>query len=299
MHEHLTNRELNNIIVLVMNMNIIQSHIYYGDHIGQDESQLPIYVRSCGHLYNIDRVYNNCRMDGRDDYQIIFVSGGCLYIGEDNTPIPAGSIIVYKPGEPQIYRRNANEGTEYYWIHFSGSGAKDLLESVGLCDKNCYYNMDFVEFMPVIYKIMSEIRLKRKNFEMQCACYLTELLNNVCRANFTTEYTESDYKELFPALNAMELQLKNNYTLDDYADMCCMSKSKFTHMFKDCIGQSPMQYKNSVMMEQAKYFLTHSDMTVGEVSREIGIADSLYFSKKFHAYTGLTPRDYRRKYRKV
>ena len=282
-----------------MKMNIIQSHIYRGDRIEKVESDLPVYVRSCGHLYNIDIKRYVCNAYGRDDYQIFFIVKGCLYVGEENIPVPAGSIKIFKPGEPLIYGRNANEGTEYYWIHFSGPDAKKLLESVDLYDKSCYYDMNFTEFMPVIYKMLSEIRLKRMNFEMQCMCYFIELLNSISRANSNTEYNDGDYKELFPALNAMELQLKEHYSLDDYADMCRMSKSKFTHMFKDCIGQSPMKYKNSVMMEQAKYFLTHSDMTVGEVSREIGISDSLYFSKKFHAYTGLTPRDYRRKYRKV
>lgn len=279
-------------------MNIIQSHIYSGDRIEKVESDLPVYVRSCGHLYNIDRVYNNCRPEGRDDYQILFVVNGCLYVDEDNTPIPAGSIKIYKPGEPQIYRRNANEGTEYYWIHFSGPDAKKLLESVDLYDKSCYYDMNFTEFMPVIYKMFSEIRLKRMNFEMQCMCYFIELLNSISRANSNTEYNDGDYKELFPALNAMELQLKEHYSLDDYADMCRMSKSKFTHTFKECIGQAPMQYKNSIMMEKAKYFLTHSDMSMGEISAEIGISDSMYFSKKFHAYTGMTPKDYRSKYRR-
>jgi two-component system response regulator YesN len=104
-----------------------------------------------------------------------------------------------------------------------------------------------------------------------------------------------DYNRIFPALNAMEHQLSKGYTLVDYADMCNMSKYHFVHTFKKHTGQSPMQYKNSIAMEQAKYFLAHSDMTIGEIAEATGISDSMYFSKKFRNYAGCSPREYRYK----
>ena len=278
-----------------MNMNIIQAHIYRGDSIEMQESNQTVYIRSCGHFYDIDRDCRAFRSRGRDDYQLIFVAGGCIYVGEGCAEAYPGNIIVYKPGQTQNYTIKSDEGTSYYWIHFAGDGAESLLNSVGLNGEAIYRGIDFEKYMPLIYKMISEIRLERANYEAQIACYLFELLNGICRDNFSDDSTDMDYNRIFPALNAMEHQLSKGYTLVDYADMCNMSKYHFVHTFKKHTGQSPMQYKNSIAMEQAKYFLAHSDMTIGEIAEATGISDSMYFSKKFRNYAGCSPREYRYK----
>ena len=278
-----------------MNMNIIQAHIHSGDRISGVESPGDVYIRSCGHFYDIDKDCRCCRSEGRDDYQMIFVMRGCIYEGADSMELGAGSIIVYKPGQMQMYSIRRDEDTEYYWIHFAGEGTERLLSSVGLGDKRHYVDMDFDKYMPLIYKMISEIRLKRANYEEQTACFFFQMLNGICRDNLCNESTDTDYNRILPALNAMELQMNKPYTLEDYASMCSISKYHFVHIFKKYMGQSPMQYKNSVAMEQAKYFLSHSDMSIGEIAESVGISDSMYFSKKFHSYTGVAPREYRLK----
>lgn len=276
-------------------MNIIQAHIHRGDCIEAAESVQSVYIRSCGHFYDIDKDCRCYRSQGRDDYQMIFVENGCVYEGEDFEKVSRGGIIIYKPGQTQMYTVRFDEKTAYYWVHFAGDGGEKLLESMGLNDKTVYSNMDFAKYMPLIYKMISEMRLRRINYEEQTACYFFELLNGICRDNFSIDSTDTDYNRILPALNAMELQMSKPYTLEDYASMCSMSKYHFVHTFKKHVGQSPMQYKNSVTMEQAKYFLAHSDMSVGEISEAVGISDSMYFSKKFRSYTGLSPREYRAK----
>ena len=37
-----------------------------------------------------------------------------------------------------------------------------------------------------------------------------------------------------------------------------------------------------------------SIIPISEISREVGITDTLYFSKKFRNYTGITPSEYRK-----
>lgn len=280
---------------MVMNMNVIQAHIHRGGIIKTRESGQSVYIRSCGHFYDMDRDCKSYRAQGRDDYQLIFVVSGCVYEGEECEKAYPGSIIVYKPGQTQMYSVKAEDKTAYYWVHFAGDGAEDLLRSTGLSEKTVYSDVDFGKYMPYIYKMISEIRLKRVNYDTQISCYFFELLNGICRSNFYNDSTDMDYNRILPALNAMELQMNKPYTLEDYASMCSMSKYHFVHTFKKHVGQTPMQYKNSVVMEQAKYFIAHSDMSIGEIAEAVGIADSMYFSKKFRSYTGMPPREYRLK----
>ena len=92
-----------------------------------------------------------------------------------------------------------------------------------------------------------------------------------------------------PALNAMEHQMEIPRTVESYADLCGMSSCHFMHVFKKHMGLSALQYKNRLVMERAKYLITHSSMTINEVAAAVGIEDSSYFSRKFRDYFGVSP----------
>lgn len=47
-------------------------------------------------------------------------------------------------------------------------------------------------------------------------------------------------------------------------------------------------------MKKACHLLRSTLMSVGETADAPGFADMLYFSKKFRAYTGISPNEYRR-----
>ena len=280
---------------MVIDMKVIHTTLFREECDFENRPQLPIYVRSCGHYYEIDTEYLTYRPHGMFDYQIIYIESGCLYVGENDMVVPAGSLLLYKPGEPQIYKYKPNDGTSYYWIHFSGDSIEKLLKDIGLYNIDCLKNVFFPNFKSIMYKIVSEIRLKKANYSCQCACYLFELLNSIGRNISQNNSASSINPEvLFPAMNAMEKQPKKQYTLKDYAAMCNMSISRFSHIFKEHTGKSPMQYKNTIIIETAKHLLENSNMSIIEISREVGIPDSLYFSKKFREYTGISPSDYRK-----
>lgn len=278
-------------------MNIIQARIYKYENLSASMvNDEQLYICSCGQFFNIDVDTVNRRLHGRSDYQLIFVDKGNIYMGmEDGSEItvPAGSIIVYKPNQPQIYSCKARDHSSYYWIHFGGSKVPQLLEQMGLYEKNCYFDMTFDKYMPHIHKMISEIRFKRINYQMQCICIFCDMLNCICRANSGECNINGEYMRIMPAINAMEHSMQIPYSISDYADMCNISSYHFMHIFKKFIGTSPMQYKNQLSMEHAKYLLANSDMGVGDIARLVGVNDTMYFSKKFRRYTGMSPSGFR------
>lgn len=127
-------------------MNLIQAYIYRGDSIPPSVHAQPLFISSCGHYYKLNRTLGAIRHEGRSDYQLLFMTDGCVYVKNcdgSETPIHTGSIVVFKPGMRQVYLCNPQENTSYYWVHFGGTQAEYLLEQVGLHEKFCYPNMDF------------------------------------------------------------------------------------------------------------------------------------------------------------
>lgn len=87
--------------------------------------------------------------------------------------------------------------------------------------------------------------------------------------------------------------LQNNFTEDfsveQLAEMCCLSVGSFRRNFTECVGMSPVEYRNKLRIQKAVTLLKTGEMTVGEVAQAVGIPDLKYFSKLFKRYTGVSP----------
>ena len=75
----------------------------------------------------------------------------------------------------------------------------------------------------------------------------------------------------------MNKEYEKNYSLEDYAKMCCMSKYHFLRVFKDVTGCSPIEYRNSIKLEHAKELLCETDNNIDEISISIGYTSNAYF----------------------
>ncbi len=81
--------------------------------------------------------------------------------------------------------------------------------------------------------------------------------------------------------------------VDDMASAAAMSSSHFARVFKDTVGQTPMQYLMAYRIEQAIRAMAEPDRGLGEIALACGFADQAHFSRSFKAATGSTPRQYR------
>jgi len=67
--------------------------------------------------------------------------------------------------------------------------------------------------------------------------------------------------------------------------------------FKSSYGLTPMQYLAFVRISQAKNLLRFAkNHSVGEISRQCGFPDQLYFSRFFKKHTGISPTEYRKSF---
>lgn len=286
----MTERKIYDILCPVIKMKIIRSM----NSMTEERSFKEFYVNNCGSISEIDIDTNTKRPFGRDDYQLIFIKSGPFYVKfkEEWTTLSGNKIILFKPGEVQEYRCGKNEGAEYLWIHFAGEMAGKILKSAGIYEKNCFDAEITTVFDDLIEAIMLEIIRKAPQYEIKALSLFTELICESVKNRQTEEYGY-DFKQLAPAFFCMEREFEKNYSVLDYARMCNLSEYYFIHKFKKVTGQSPMQYKNSILMKQAAYLLENTSLLVGEIAERLGIYDSMYFSKKFKAYYKEAPTEFR------
>ena len=49
---------------------------------------------------------------------------------DNETIVPAGNIVIFRPKELQKYEYYGEDKTEVYWIHFTGSDVKNILRKM-------------------------------------------------------------------------------------------------------------------------------------------------------------------------
>ncbi len=78
-----------------------------------------------------------------------------------------------------------------------------------------------------------------------------------------------------------------------------LAERTFKRRFRQATGYSPMDYVQTLRIEEAKQVLETSDMATDSVARLIGYEDPTYFRRLFKKRTGVTPARYRQRFRAV
>lgn len=85
--------------------------------------------------------------------------------------------------------------------------------------------------------------------------------------------------------------------LPDLARSVGLSPNHLGRLFREHLGQPPMQYLQALRLEQARNLLRHTDLRVNEIAWQVGWRDPLYFSRLFKRETGCSPSTFRRRHR--
>ena len=102
--------------------------------IGYENHDCKIMVNCCGYQKFLTKDYSQKRTIGRIDYQIIYIFKGCGHYLLKNQwqTLLAGQILLFRPGEPQVYSYFFADEPEIYWIHFTGSECESLIRRFNL-----------------------------------------------------------------------------------------------------------------------------------------------------------------------
>ncbi|MEE0421131.1 MAG: helix-turn-helix domain-containing protein [Lachnospiraceae bacterium] len=101
-------------------------------------------------------------------------------------------------------------------------------------------------------------------------------------------------KSIRAAINYMHRHLQEKITLDQLAQASGLSSGRFSHLFKEETGVSPMTYLLRIKMETAQTMLSFSDYTLSEISTILGFSSESHFIQAFKRHWGMTPGKFKR-----
>ena len=62
---------------------------------------------------------------------------------------------------------------------------------------------------------------------------------------------------------------------------------------KKVSGKSPLEWISEYVMEDIRYYLANTDLTINEISDTLGFPNASFFGKYFKQQLGCTPLEYR------
>lgn len=103
------------------------------------------------------------------------------------------------------------------------------------------------------------------------------------------------------AIRAGQLWVADNYAEADAVarmqTMAGLPPRTFSRRFKAATGFSPLEYVQAVRIEEAKQMLETGETPIDAVAVEVGYQDGRAFRRLFRRRTGISPADYRRRFR--
>jgi len=263
------------------------------------DNSTPLVVGSCG-TYRLKTrpKLPTYWQKGRRDYQILYVANGKTHFWFDGKKeiVSAGHMVLYKPEEIQKYVYYLEDNPEVFWIHFTGSDVKNILEYHGISlDEHVFYCGVLPDYKALFRKIIQELQLCRYGYEDYIASLFNDILLLVDRQQHEQKKATGNVQEQIERAAAY---FNENYntkiSIDDYAESLHISTNWFIHNFKQYAGMSPAQYILSLRMVNAQSLLERTTYNIKEISEIVGYENPLYFSRVFKKEIGKSPAQYRK-----
>lgn len=254
-----------------------------------------IQINNCGFCEVDDFDMTTNRPSGRADYQLLYVWRGQVRcaLPEGTRLVGEGEVIVYRPWERQVYTYLCEQGTQVYWLHFTGQGIPSLLRQSFLTGPTVRVGR-LSEARELFERMIHELQMQPYQYEMYLCSYFTLLLSCLSRHLMTQGGEKRSREALNQVIETIHAHLYEEIPVESLAQSCRMSTSHFIHQFKEYTGFSPHTYQIRLRLERAKELMSSTTMNVSEIAFAVGYDNPLYFSRLFRRHTGMSPSEYRR-----
>ena len=187
----------------------------------------------------------------------------------------------------QIYGVSQDKIQEFYEKLFQNKNYSNTIQSkiISMLDQVTeYIKYDYVDLIKVKAMELFLLEINRfKQHQNEEKKYYTKVQAN--KVNKIKSIIENNYDK--------------NFTIKDLAKMGNINTTDLKRCFKNMFGYSIYSYKKRYRMRKAIELLLETDYKIYEIVQKIGYSDAGQFAKSFKGIQGLTPTEYRRKYRKV
>lgn len=152
------------------------------------------------------------------------------------------------------------------------------------------------DILTCLRHILQETQSALPGYETICQAYMEILILRLMRsASFSVAAASPLVSHQCAAIrHYIDTHYKEPLTLDILAREAHINKFYLSHAFKEEYGMSPINYMISRRIEESRYLLRETDMSMSQIARVLGFSSASYFSQSFRRAEAMSPNEYRK-----
>ena len=253
---------------------------------------------------------NMARRHYHDNYEIFLMVDGERNLFFDNKKylIEKGSLFVVEPFLPHGTTSTANPIFKRYVLNLAPQEFSPILsprEIDVLFNRisTCALSLNEEDFGIAEFYFREIDRHKREDkpisekIARMIAIQLMELISREATSRNTVKLESSTKKNEVPIMQALRyinLHFNEAITLDFISEYAHMSKSNFCLVFKNVMGETFIDYLNTLRVAQVHKLLITTNLQLGAIAEQTGFASVDYLTRMFKRVHGCSPSQMRR-----
>ena len=229
--------------------------------------------------------------------ELFYIVGGRgqFFIEDQCFPVDVNSLVIINPNVIHTEASLNAQPLEYIVLGIDGI---ELANSENSNGQFCMLDhFESVEISGCLRNILREMELKNTGYEDICQAYMEILIIRLMRSTSLAVPAEpqtiSGNRQCAAVRRHIDVHFKEPLTLEQLAEEAHMNKFYLSHAFKREYGISPINYMITKRIEESKYLLAETDLSLSQVAQMLGFSSPSYFSQVFRRTQNLSPMEYR------
>lgn len=247
-------------------------------------------------------------------YELLYISQstGIRFVGDSVSPFSPGDFVLvgsYLPhlwrNDPHYYKEGENGTVKTIVIKFlvdfiaEGTFKNPVFSAIDSMLEQSKYGIDFgKEISKSLHADLTSI------VDMSPAEQSIKLLGilhklsaiedrKVLSSTDMRQYAEETSHRIDTVLKFISDNYSEEITLQDIADIACMTTNSFCRYFKKMTNKSFVDFLNEIRIRNASRLLAQDDLPVSEVCYSVGYKSITNFNNQFKNIMGTNPKSYR------
>ena len=235
--------------------------------------------------------------------ELFFIVGGKgQFLIEDQLhPVNVNNLVIINPEVVHTEVSFNAQPLEYIVLGIEGivlAGSDNADGRFNILDR-----YESAEISGCLRNILREMEQKHTGYEDVCQAYMEILIIRLMRSTSLAVLSEprtiSANRQCAAVRRYIDLHFKEALTLEQLAEDAHMNKYYLSHAFKREYGISPINYMITRRIEESKYLLAETDLSLSQIAQLLGFSSLSYFSQVFRRTQAVSPMEYRQSTRNI
>jgi len=232
-------------------------------------------------------------------FSLHFVTSGRVLLTYENKQImlEQGDIFAIYPNVLHQYQNKsitAESSLKMHWLAFNGPKSTYLMNRIKLKETRPFLkNKLNQELQDTLQKLQHSLsKISRFNKQQLLLHQLLYQVFYLLEDSTNHTPTQKQSSLIFKSLDFIQKHFKKQIKIQDIAKHVGLSRSHFSKLFTETLGETPGNYIIKKRMELSLLLLSEQQHTITEIAITVGYPNVYTFSRAFKVYYGQSPSYY-------